>query len=41
MKRKKLEDQTMGDIIVNVLLAALIPMAGLGVWFLCCVRWWV
>ena len=40
MKRRKLEDQTTGDIVLNVLIAALIPMAALGVWFLSNVRWW-
>lgn len=38
MRRK--EEPTTGDMVINVLLAVLIPMAAAGIWFLANVCWW-
>lgn len=37
---KKIEEKTTGDMILDAILAALVPMAAFSVWFLLNVRWW-
>lgn len=39
-RRKDVEMKKDMDVVLNVLLAFLIPMAIAGIWFLTNVRWW-
>ena len=37
----KKEQQTTTDMVLNVLIAFLVPMAIAGIWFLTNIKWWI
>ena len=40
-RRSEMKDKTTTDIILDVLIGALVPLAVAGIWFLTNIKWWL